>query len=219
MGYHGISLETIKYALKHGVIPGATIKTDEQNTHDFPPYGWIYFFPTLEGLPILSRREYTPSTEEEAITDSSGYARDLAEAHYFLSTLNLPFDNPVARSASLFLTNDYFPGDEESEEELRELFKLRPDLKRNHVENILREIKISQPKGFVLGLSRTCLDSEDVMALDLDSDQYELRMHIPNGLNFKFICSIKPMGSREQEFLNNLSHSWWSRLTQSLGNR
>lgn len=222
IGYHGTSLETIKYVLKNGILPGTMIRTNQQTAKDYSgwhPYGTLYFCPTIEGLPFPNK-EYAPYTLQEALEETSGYAEDSAQSHRFLAMLNLPFDDPISKSASLFLTNDYFPGDEESEKVLQGLLKERPNLQRSHIELVLEHIKILQPKGFVLGLNRALLDSKDITKLDLEDDESEFRMHVPNGLNFKYICSIEPMGPTERESLNGLhTESWWPRLTQFLGNR
>lgn len=200
IGYHGTSIESMQYLIRTGHLPGAV----GENITASPEDSWrlqkgdLYFYPLKSKFP-----DYNPDVskhfpdEAHVIDRVARYASDVARAHYFLTKLGLGFDNPEYNlgARNVMATGMLHTEIREFKEELISI-----GISSTDIDQAVQEAK--QRKGVVIALSATLL--KKYQPRDGDRDEGDLRFTFPNGLDYKYLSGLKPLGEEESRFFQNL---------------
>ena len=187
VGYRGTSLESMEYIVNNGVLLGRLYGASRE----------IYFFPFKSKFQNHPLRDTFPD-EHDVIERTSQYAGQNAESHYLIRLLDLDIENAKDYVESLMLSEgDYF---------MDEILKKHPKLgfRRSNLLKIIHEAE--KRKGFILGLNSKVLQSFKIMG-SCDIKEGDLKIVCPNGLPYKYLSGIEPLGQEEWDYLVKIQNS------------
>lgn len=211
IGYHGTSLETVEYLLKHGVLPGHTNSSDSlllprefyfnPRLHKFPLTHPLFTKSSwLEMRRLFSLKDGRCSINDRSlIEDCISHANMISPSHYFLKNLGLRIDDGEydyqARIMLSSLDDSQLPG---KDKEAEEYFLRFRDLGFSEKELFRLINKARQRKGVVMGLSSRLLQS---YVVEEGHDAFDVKITVPEGLDGSFLSAIRPLGNQERAFL------------------
>jgi hypothetical protein len=193
-GYHGTSIQTVRYAILHGRIPSSS----PLSVTDTP--GRFYFFPNPLHFPNQSRSDTICSTENP-IESAKSYAKTNAFIHAVMERLRFSLDDKAQYEACFEVdSRGYYDSTMELIGWIREnhapVFGRFSD---SALEDAINAATLQ--KGVILVLDLSVRDILQVCEGDVDTD---LSLDAPSGISLDLIRGIKPLGDREFDFLNRL---------------
>ncbi len=217
VGYHGTGLSVLKILIETGKLPGRSYKGDIADS-GIGNKGDLHFYPRAAGFPSDYDQSHLRDgldviTKEKAIKDASWYAGDLSERDIVIEIMGLDLNNPIHRDIINYF---YFTDDkallEKKIEDMyddpsyfKEFLLVMKELKldKSKMMNIISQIKkeLSVRKGIIFGFDRQFLDLYKIKSGDDDGDFF---INCPEGLDYKLLCGLRPLGEKEREFLANL---------------
>lgn len=227
IGLHGLGIETLEYAINHGVIPGMTLnRVKNPNGRK----GDLNFFPRKTAFPTHAlSNEFRD--DSEAYKEAVIYANGLGAKRYFMKVLGWDFTSESDDFTAMNLTENELDEAVSVHKELianlkakdgehdwilspvrwdrffrREIIRpVRRLRRKGYSEDFIQGLihQALSRKGFVVGLDKSILDKFKVEPGDRDHG--DLKINCPDGLDIKFINSITPCGPVEKEFLKELS--------------
>ncbi len=184
IAYHGLSIETLEYLINQGCLPGDTVNSDPKNI------GNLFFFPRETQNPI-----------ERA----ASVAGIIAQHHHASSKLELPIDNPDYHELLTGLWGNTFkPEDKEKfiqSDWVTGLKKIFEKTKKTEDELFDALLEAQDYRGFVVGLNKKTLTDFKKNPGDSPEDFY---INCPFGLDIKYLSALRPLGKKEQEFIESL---------------
>lgn len=196
LGYHGTSLETIEYLIKHGHLPGGTGK--KKSEHDVA-VGALHFYPSKEKFanhPLFA--EF--SDKEKAIDGAGSYAKTIAATHYFLRALGLDLSNRDQTYIARYLTS--WAHTVERDEIFDDMISAGYD--REYLEQTFE--RAIQRKGVILALNVDLLKSHQV--LDGDAREGDLKVMLTEGLDCNGIVGLEPLGQEEWNYFEEMQRRY-----------
>lgn len=204
IGYRGVSLETIEYLIESGAIPGYARAAYEGASVELPQPGDIYFLPRLQTFPfeklpgLLTSDRIPPDAFEFALQGCISMAESRAWGHNFAKRLGLDI-GIYSFEASVYVE------DFDSRKHIMDFHVIRKEFKDKGVSTrAMRKVALlaRRRKGVVIGLKKEALDFYVPQEGDLGTD---FRINPgTDGLSYTFLSGIKPLGSVEENFFNNL---------------
>lgn len=191
VGYHGTSLEAVEYMVENGALLGRTFQSDrlvESRLGDFS-------FHPIKGK-VGHALEDTFLDLDEAFERVVDYALINARKHAFLKTMGFDISDEVRGYDATILTDSFYNREQEtmfdtyvgegfSKQKLRTAVSFARDR-----------------RGFVLGLDEKIVSRYDL--LEGDENEGDLCIHCPDGLPYRLVSVIIPMGGIEEEYLLGL---------------
>jgi hypothetical protein len=191
IAYHGTSLETIRYLLTRGALPGSTstrFASDPRN----PQLGDIYFYPG-EHFPhsqVHTPIKYPQIDNSSAISDAEWHANTIAHGDRVCDLLG------ISRTDYSFSAACYVEGDPEGDGALITTLGI-PEEKIEKAVSLARN-----RKGVLLGLDRSVFDAFPITPGDHGAD---FRVSTGSkGLAIQYLAAVKPLGPEEEAFFNDL---------------
>jgi hypothetical protein len=181
LGFHGTSLETLRFAIQHGYIPGSQ---SQLTTGENIKQGDLFFFPLTD-----------TSKFQEIQDNTARYAKNIAMAHHILKHLNFDINdlNMMEAASELVSPQNLRP---EFYKKSLETLKLTP----NQAEQVGNEAYKMQ--GFIIGIDYRVTDLFSVLPGDLGEN--DMRIRTGWGLPIRYILGIKPLGKAEKYFVDFL---------------
>lgn len=211
IAYHGTGLETVKYLIEYGGIPGATdpIFKYELDNSGRTRIGDLYFLPRLATFPFeimppeqdLRAQDRIPiGMEEFALNDCISMAEDRAQEQFFCNMFNLDIGKYGWNAYSIVTQFDRLPlvsGDFRIAYEVLLSLGITPD----EITTAVTATRVR--KGIVIALKNNTLDFYPPSEGDAGDD---FRIRVNNGgLPVDFISGILPLGKCEMLFFEDLA--------------
>lgn len=190
IAYHGTSIQAIDQIIRGGVLRGS--RYDDKYSD---PKGHLYVFPTLDYLKQYSPEYKIAFPEEYSKLEerAGGYAGDRAREYYLAEKLGIDM---VSESGRDDLDEILFAG---LTSELRQKYFAGGQL--SEPEKLFKEMETR--KGVVLGLHKDLLEKYQIKhdGKQQDDGWY---IDVKNGLDYKLLCGIEPLGQVEWDFFTDL---------------
>lgn len=227
-GLHGTSLETVSYVLTSGKLPGITKKDVHEGDLNYIQ-GDISIFPTTALFAtVLQMRD--PDILIQLVRDDPNpsrksainYALDVAQTHGFLSELGIPLNKGEhyerARTPDqiedLKLLIDAYAGiptempkywNGRYEDELEDVISFFTRRRKKKTEVAAASLKASERRGFLIGIDPTVQTDKSLELMKGDTEYPDIRIRtFGNGLSFRHLSGIEPLGPIEEKFLEDL---------------
>ncbi len=214
MGYHGASLETLDHLIKFGRLPG---RKESNNNKNLPQQGDLYFMPPdVEVSDRYSKFAYVKEQVEKRykgipkhLWEVSDYAETNAFEDYLAIKLGLEVRSfktmEIVDYITLEYSSDNMPTEPSEMEIFREINNIINNLSLtdNELVELLNEAK--RRKGVIFSFSKEIQNDFQVSKGD---DGQDLRIHTGTGLPISYINGILPLGSMEEEFLEDLKRKY-----------
>lgn len=184
LGFHGMSLETLEYALETGFIPGRTGPEKRLSPTYVVHPGDIYYY-----------------ENEDDLHGAEIYAKQSAAQYYFASKLGLRLDYREDLDLALRLVNNPMGPDGQDSATVEKL--MARQFPRQKILATLAEA--NQQRGLVIGLHPNLIVMYPIENCEtLYGDDGWRIITGSEGLPVKYIRGIRPLGEREKAFLNSI---------------
>lgn len=195
IGYHGTSLESVRYLLDKGYLPGST--GGQLEGHH--PSGHLYFFPLASKVSDLGMRSYKAydfiTDEKEAVEQASGYASDLAGQHFLVSSLGYNLDDRQVGT----LARDLILSDTDNFKKAYSFF-VNNGVQKKSLDQLIQKAK--QRKGVILALAKNVLSDYSVGIGD--PGERDLDLKVGHGLLCENLAGIEPLSQESWDFFEEL---------------
>ncbi|MEI6280877.1 MAG: hypothetical protein WCP17_02670 [bacterium] len=223
IGYHGAGLATLKLLIQGGKFPG---KAYEEGTAF--KKGDLHFFPLVKGFPNEFSKAYLVSlmdlssndlnieslNEEYGTNEATKYAKSGSQRQIFMEVAKLDITNKEHCN----LMDELLPISYKTEEAVGHISKIYNDpVAYEQISTIAKKLNLDKQKlidiimkvaermqtqaGFVFALDKKILKEYEIKGGDQGSDLY---INCPDGLDYKLISGLRPIGQKEKEFLVSL---------------
>lgn len=196
IGYHGTSIQTVKYIEEFGGLPGSENSRLSTSTEGVPELS-IFYLNSEHKDKVKFRIMKQYHKNDELLAAASSYASTIAERHYFYEQLGIPLDSQIWPGDLMYSysSNDY--------EELDEIAK-KYHITREYIIQALKNTKKADPQGVVLGILPSALENHEWLETTEGGELAEIVVKIPEGFSYKFIGGIEPQGQTEYEYFTKL---------------
>ncbi len=192
IAYHGCDLETIRYVIKHGVVPGATRSQTSFSQHGVPE---------LSVFPVASKKiNYEPKpgfSDDLAFSGVESYAAASAEQHMFEKALGLDY---FSNSKEHPLVNVMMDDDDI----IKEVRKMGKMVTLKQVREARNHAVTSKSRGVIIGISKQAFLDFGNYDTSEGGEEDEKVLVLPQGLGYRYIVGIEPMGQIEYNFFSDL---------------
>lgn len=195
LGYHGTSLESIKYTLEKGHLPG--MAQPELNY----PAGTIFFFPSESGYPELYKD--SKYSEINTLEYTKDYADFIAKYHYIAQTLGLDLKQENSRDIAKALARENSL-DSQSLDEAEEAVDLLIERGFNPETVRATQHQARERKGIILCFDKKALREYENVPGDDNSHIQDQALVCPDGLKPEYISGLYPLSQEEKDFFEQL---------------
>ena len=218
LGYHGTSIEVLQYLIEHGRFAGMTARTDT-----YYKKGDLYFYPRLQALPKKFQKLYERKrhSDDDRIQGAMVYAKMLAADHAFAAQVGWPMGDDrfsliclsswVTSLFKLSRVRQKRNWTRAEQHEYQELMEFRRTCRLDKAAFLSAALTAVKRKGVILALDKKILRHHSIHPGDdfkppfiMHSEPGDLFIRGGKGLDYKFICGIKLLGSEEESFMAHL---------------
>ncbi len=203
---HGTCVEAAVQLLKTGVLP-SSYNMDRRRTHPHHR-GYLYFFPWKDAF--RDRPEiYEKIMNNRYIDFRLPDELDLHADHYAALKQRIVYLRELFGKAwpkNLYLNPEYEEAVEVATVWLISLDKPRgtTPYSRYRIKGILQR-ELEEKKGVVIALNEKALELE--IKPGSDDPEEEIMIHLPDGLDQKYVLYVKAFGEQEKRKLGNFARS------------
>ncbi len=194
IGYHGTSIETIKYITEYGILPGSEVNKLSTSKEGCPEFSIYYLKSSKKDAVIFetSGKFYN----DKLLKGAADYAEIIATEHYFMSQLGM---NLNTNKRITFV-------DIEEHTKYREQFMKKHNFSKTQIDVAIKATLKAKPKGVILGISRNALREYSWTETDEGGELAEVVIKIPKGFIYKNIADIEPQGQAEYNYFTELQN-------------